>query len=190
MSRRTWVINAGVEFPRGPVLMLLGVLAACGDRESPAPVSQPPPPPPVVSTPAQPDTAEPLPPPSATFNARTDIDAGELGMPLYPGARVIDSGTWDLQGPQPEATGAITSLKLHSADPIASVVRYYRAHLPDAQFLEIDHGRGKRVSITVAMPDQASTNAVLRENGAGTLIEITKLGTASAAAPPAAPEKP
>lgn len=117
---------------------------------------------------------------SATFRADNTIGAQQLGMPLYPNAELIKSGTWDIRDPE-QGSEALTSLKLRSQDPLNKVVAFYRAQTKNAQFIEINRPGGKRVSVTLSLPDQTTTSAVLRETASGTSIEITKLGRGDAA---------
>ncbi len=116
---------------------------------------------------------------TATYAADNTIGAEQLGIPLYPSAERLKSGTWDIRNPG-DGSAALTALQLRSDDPLATVAAFYRQKLQNAQFIEINRASGKRVSITVSLPDQTTTSAVLYEDGTGTRIEITKLGESSA----------
>ena len=116
---------------------------------------------------------------TAVYQADDTIGAEQLGMPIYPNATRLKSGTWDIRDPR-DGSEALTALQLRSEDPITRVAEYYREKLKDAQFIEIDRASGKRISITISLPDQTTSSAVLFEDGTGTRIEITKLGQSEA----------
>ena len=118
---------------------------------------------------------------TATYAADNTIGTEQLGIPLYPGAERLKSGTWDIRNPG-DGSAALTALQLRSDDPLPTVAAFYHQKLQNAQFIEINRASGKRVSITVSLPDQTTTSAVLYEDGTGTRIEITKLGENNATA--------
>ena len=117
---------------------------------------------------------------TAIYHADDKIDAKVLGLPLYPNAKVLNSGTWDLNGPG-EGSEALVSLQLTTTDPLHKVVTFYREQVQHAQFIEIERAGGKRVSVIVSLPDQTTASAVIRESPPGTAIEITKLASSGSA---------
>lgn len=167
---------------------ILLVLASGCDREEAAIESPAPVPNPVVRDP------EPLPQTAPTTAGTAELVADEItshtrfGVPIYPGARQIESGRWRMTDALAEGADALTFIALDTADGLDQVAAFYRERIDAApeQSFEINNASGRTVSLTTTPDELASVNIVLRSRSGktGTRIEINRLSLDAARAVP------
>lgn len=75
---------------------------------------------------------------SSEFNLKVGVDSVDLGVPAYPGSRLMDgsNGTFTVQ----TADGKRTSVTLVSSDSIDQIGEFYRAQITGAGFLKNSDG--------------------------------------------------
>lgn len=104
----------------------------------------------------------------------------EIGVPVYPGARLLEEHTYRVTVQHQEGAVNMLEILLLTADSIDGVSEFYRGALPSrsTQIFALDGTDGRTVSITTELPDQSSTNILLTEHSdrSSTQIKITHMG--------------
>ena len=162
------------------VSFLLILVGGC-DRDEP---ETPAPTPTAVAREAPPPSAATSSAGTAELVAEQITSQTRFGVPIYPGARQIESGRWRMTDALAEGADALTFIALHTADGLDQVAAFYRERIDTApeQVFEIDNTRGRTISLTTTPDELASVNIVLRSRNSepGTRIEINRLSVDAA----------
>jgi hypothetical protein len=104
----------------------------------------------------------------------------EIGVPIYPGARLLEEHTYRVTVQHQESAVNMLEILLVTRDAIEGVSEFYRGALPtrSTQIFALDGADGRTVSITTELPDQSSTNILVTEHSddGSTHIKITHMG--------------
>lgn len=124
---------------------------------------------------------------SAAYMPHDQVEAGELGVALYPGAKQRQAGEWRMSDPHSEGAESLLTVTLYSEDAITQVKTFYVAALsvPDSAIYEFMSPQGLVVSITQERNAHYTINVVLQENTKtkGTRITVNR-ATAGVRPPP------
>ena len=114
---------------------------------------------------------------TATMKVCSSAVPEDLGVPIYPGVKKQEGGTWSMSEAGQEGEQGFSATILFSEDPLDKVSAFYKEKLQgsEPQIFEMDMPQGKMVNITVDK-EEAATTIVLTENKdkQGTNIQITK----------------
>jgi hypothetical protein len=103
----------------------------------------------------------------------------DLGVPLYPGAKADEGGTWSMSGSKGGKNESFSTTILHTDDSIDKVLSFYKNKLEDRdpEIFEMTTPEGKMVTITVDKDSPTSINIMLIKDTEkkGTTINISKV---------------
>lgn len=100
-----------------------------------------------------------------------DVDEGELGVPIYPGAEKVEGESDTITTEGEEGTSVISGTTLETSDSFDEVVAWYKEKMPSAMFTELDEDGGKSASFMVTEEDAIRTVTITEDNGK-TMISV------------------
>ena len=103
------------------------------------------------------------------------VSEAELGVPIYPGAEVVQSG--QLAKTTDSASGIAASYSLTTNDSFDKVASFYRSNLKDVQHAMDQTMGGQRMSLfmTGKEGDMRTIQVIASTAGGPTSIQITKV---------------
>ncbi len=113
---------------------------------------------------------------TTTFRVGESAVPDDLGIPVYPGARVDNAGSWTMSGDKP---GALSTTVFTTNDSVDKVAAFYKKELAGKNPDIMDMGSAAGRMVMVAIEDgDASVNIMILNDpeGAGTRIQIQKAG--------------
>jgi len=99
---------------------------------------------------------------TVTFEANKGVSEKEIGLPIYPGAKAQQTGTWSAEG---QGKGAVTAA-LTTSDSVEDVRAFYKKRLPNAKEVTAQTGDAHMVNLAVEEGNVKKMVQIMREKDA------------------------
>ncbi len=112
---------------------------------------------------------------TTTFKMGSNSLPKDLGVSIYPGAKVLNAGTWSGS----EKGEEFSTTMLFSQDSFKQVSAFYKKNLKkeSSQIMDMEMPTGRMTNITIKQDNDISINIILTESrdNDGTNIQISKV---------------
>lgn len=112
---------------------------------------------------------------TATYSGSDKIDEAALGVPLYPGAQVVNGGTSETSGVDGKKL-KVANAELTTKDPVEKVAAFYAGKVKAANKVDTTEDGRRTVIFAPTNPMQGTTIVVTQEEDGNTHVTIATQG--------------